>query len=89
LEDQDYKYFIINVLRKLEPRIEMEKSVLYEELDEINEIIFVQSGVMDIGFEINRIKKFVFRYNSNFVIGAYNCTFNQRSLFIYKCKTQC
>ena len=44
---------------------------------------------MDIGFEINKIKKFVFRYNSNFVIGAYNCTFNQRSLFIYKCKTRC
>ena len=33
--------FIIETLRKLEPRIEIKGSVIFEELDEINEIIFI------------------------------------------------
>ena len=63
--------------------------MLYEELAEINEIIFVKAGIMEVGFDINKIRKYVFRYDSKYVIGAYNCTFNERSLFVYKCKTDC
>jgi hypothetical protein len=44
LEDQDYREFIILILRKLEPRFEIEGTVLFEELGEINELIFVLNG---------------------------------------------
>ena len=63
--------------------------VLFEELGEINEIIFVLNGEMDVGFDINKIRNYVYRFNSNYVIGAYNCTFSERSLFVYKCRTDC
>ena len=33
--------FIVETLRKLEPRIEIKGSVIFEELDEINEVIFI------------------------------------------------
>lgn len=67
----------------------MAGSLIYEELDEMNEVIFVQNGVIDIGFAINKIKKYALRFESKYVLGAYNCAFNERSMFIYKCKTEC
>ena len=76
-------------MRKLEPRFEMEGTILFEELGEINEIIFVKDGQMEVGFDINKIRKYVYRYESKYVIGAYNCTFNERSLFVYRCRTNC
>jgi hypothetical protein len=42
-----------------------------------------------VGFDINKIRKYVYRYDSKYVIGAYNCTFNERSLFVYRCRTNC
>ena len=40
----------------------MAGSLLYEELDEMNEVIFVQNGIIDIGFAINKIKKYALRF---------------------------
>ena len=76
-------------MRNLEPRIELEGSIIFKELDEINELIFILNGTIDIGFDINKIRRYVLRFDSNYVIGAYDCTFNQKSLFVYKCKTEC
>jgi CRP-like cAMP-binding protein len=67
----------------------MEGTILFEELGEINEIIFVETGQIEVGFDINKIRKYVYRYDSKYVIGAYNCTFNERSLFVYRCRTNC
>jgi hypothetical protein len=50
MEDQDYAEFIIKILRALEPKIETEESMLFEELDEVNEVIFILDGVIDLGF---------------------------------------
>jgi len=76
LEDQDYAEFIIKLLRSLDPKIETEDSTIFEELDEINEVIFILDGVIDLRYQINKIKKYVLRFDCNFVVGAYNCTFN-------------
>jgi hypothetical protein len=76
LEDQDYAEFIIKLLRSLGPKIETEDSTIFEELDEINEVIFILDGVIDLRYQINKIKKYVLRFDCNFVVGAYNCTFN-------------
>jgi hypothetical protein len=76
LEDQDYAEFIIKLLRSLESKIETEDSMIFEELDEINEVIFILDGVIDLRYQINKIKKYVLRFDCNFVVGAYNCTFN-------------
>ena len=67
----------------------MEGTILFEELGEINEIIFIKKGKIEVGFDINKIRKYVYRYESKYVIGEYNCTFNERSLYVYRCKTDC
>lgn len=87
-DDQIYREFMISILCNLEPRREKRGAILFEELEEIAEIFFVSQGTIDIGYEINRQRKFVLRQTDKLVIGAYNCCFNTRSLFIFKCKSE-
>lgn len=80
---------MMQILRNLEPRLEKAGSILIEELDEVNEIFYVIKGQVDIGYELNKAKKFVIRYQDKTVIGGYNCTFNKKAIFVYKCRTEC
>lgn len=53
-DDQIYRDFMIELFQQLEPRFEPKGSVLYNELEEIQEIFFHEKGSIDCGFEINR-----------------------------------
>ena len=74
---------MISLLSCLQPRFEKKRTVLYDELDEFIEIIFVQKGEIVICYEINKIRKYCIRYKDKCVVGGYGATFNQRSAFIY------
>jgi CRP-like cAMP-binding protein len=63
--------------------------ILYEELDEIEEIIFITEGCVDIGYDLNKNRKFILRYDKKHVIGIFNCTFDARAMFVYMCRTIC
>ena len=80
---------MIDMLSSLEPRREDGNVVIYDELDEVNEVIFINQGTYEIGFEMNRIQNFVLRFKDSNVIGAYGVTFNKRTLFVYKTVTTC
>ena len=45
---------MITLFRNLEPRFEEKDEILYNELDEVNEIFFMERGMVNIGFELNR-----------------------------------
>lgn len=47
-------------------------------------MFFIMKGTVDVGFEISRTAKYVLRLPSRNVIGAFNCTFNKKTMFIYK-----
>lgn len=80
---------MLDILMSLQPRQEFAGTVLFEELQEINEILFISKGICDVGFEINKLKKYVLRFTDKVVVGAYNCTFRLRAIFCYRCKTDC
>jgi len=50
--------------------------------------MFVSKGKIQIGYEINGADKYVIEYNNGVVIGAYGVTNNERSKYIYRCKTE-
>ena len=66
------------ILKHLEPRIFSPREVIYVELDEVNEILFIEQGEYDIGYEVNKTEKFKLRLGQNTVIGAFNICFNKR-----------
>ena len=53
-EDQNYRNFMLGILQSLEPRHEYKGTILFEELQEISEIIFISKGNIDIGYELNK-----------------------------------
>jgi CRP-like cAMP-binding protein len=73
----------------LEPRFEPAGTTILEELQEINEIIFISKGRVAVGFEINKKKEFALTFHDKVVIGAYNCTFKKRANYCFHCLTFC
>jgi hypothetical protein len=69
---------MIEILKALEPRSFKSRETIYVELDEVNEILFIESGEYDIGYEVNKTEKFKLRLKKNTVIGAFNICFNKR-----------
>jgi hypothetical protein len=67
---------MFNLFTCLEPRYEKKHTIVYDELDEFNEIIFVNKGKVLIGYEINKQKRYCLQYTDNCVIGGFGCTFN-------------
>jgi hypothetical protein len=47
------------VLKNLEPRQEGPDHILYEELDEFNEVIFIMKGFYQVGYSINNKHEFL------------------------------
>lgn len=62
------------ILLHLEPRQIPSDSVIFETNVETHEMFFVNSGSIDIGFELNNRVKYVIRLGKCGVVGAYNCT---------------
>ena len=57
-EDEDYHTFMIEIISKLEP-IEFEaKQTIFDELEEVNEIVFLINTHFQVGFTINNKKYF-------------------------------
>ena len=80
---------MLAILQNLEPRYEKRGSIIFNELAEVSEILFISKGNIDIGYSINRQKKYVLRFTDKVVIGAFNACFNTRTLFIFKCQSAC
>lgn len=80
---------MIQILMSLEPRFETAGTTILEELQEINEIIFISKGKVAVGFEINKKKEFALTFNDKVVIGAYNCTFKKRANYCFYCLSFC
>ena len=87
--DFQYRRFMESLLNCLEPRREDRNVIIYDELDEVNEVIFFEEGVVDVGFDLNRKKSYVLRIESDILIGGYNVTFDKRIAFVYKTSQAC
>jgi hypothetical protein len=69
---------MIQILKSLEPRRFDKMEIIYLELDEVNELSFIEQGEYDLGYEVNKVEKYRMRLGSRTVIGAFNICFNKR-----------
>ena len=69
--DQQYRDFIMDVLRNLEPRFESAGTTIINELDEFGEIIFIQKGIILLGYDIIKLRNHhCIKMKDKSVIGA-------------------
>ena len=62
---------------------------LFVELDDVNEIIFIEKGFYDVGYEINKKSYLKIRFSGKTVIGGFEVCFDKRNLFVYKTCKEC
>jgi hypothetical protein len=60
--DQIYQDFMMSIMRNLEPIQVPPRTIIFNELDETQEIYFFMKGTNEIGFSINLENKFVLKY---------------------------
>ena len=78
-DDLNYANFIIDFLKILEPRQIGPKETIADELYEVNEILFLEQGQVNVGYEVNRQERFRIRLEAaNSVIGAFEMLFRRR-----------
>lgn len=83
-QDSLYQNFMVDILRTLEPRFFKAKAMIYNELDEVNELYFIQRGTFDVGYCLNRKTYLRFRFGAKKVIGAFNIFFEIRSQVVFR-----
>ena len=72
----------------MEPFFEHKHKYIHRELQDVGEVFFLEKGFIDIGFELNKKDRPVLRVKKGAIIGGYNCTFNTKTMYVYKCATR-
>lgn len=69
--DDKYLKFMTQIMRSLESRYFMQHEIIYKELDECQEVLFVLEGKYNIGYEINNVRYFRQQFGPSTVLGAF------------------
>ena len=78
---------MINILNALEFRSFKPDEVIYNEMDESLEILFVYQGKYDVGYEINKKAFYRRQFGPSTIIGGFEICYGRRFNFIYKAHT--
>jgi len=78
-ENEQYQTFMVFLLSNLEVIKVRKGQILIGEMDTVETLYFMADASIDLGYEINRSKKFVVRLSGNIMIGGYELSFNQRA----------
>lgn len=83
-KDSAWSSFMVMFMHKLEPRHYNADEVVYHDMEETEEILFVQQGEYAIGYTLNSKEYLALRMGAKTVIGDYAVMFQKRSEFLYK-----
>ncbi|TNV72556.1 hypothetical protein FGO68_gene14318 [Halteria grandinella] len=82
--DKVYSSFMIKLLQHLEPRQFKKKDVIFRDLEEVDEILFVVKGEFAIGYTVNNQEYLALKMKERNVIGDISIMFRRRSEFLYR-----
>jgi hypothetical protein len=52
---------MIEILTNLQPRIELKDTIYLRKNEDVNEILFIQTGTVDVGFECKNKQRYCIR----------------------------
>ena len=61
-QDEIFQKFMLEILQKLEPRMARAHEIIFNELEDVSEILFYDKGQIDLGYEIDKKKLFKLRF---------------------------
>jgi len=75
------------IFQCLEPVHYKKNQFIHKELDDVNEIHFIEKGQYCLGYEINKEVCLKMKFNKSTVFGTFETSYDKRSLFVYKAFT--
>ena len=63
--------------------------IIYNELQDVDEIYFFEKGSIDLGYQVDGKKLFKLRFREFNVVGSFYATFDRKAMFITKSYTYC
>jgi hypothetical protein len=60
-DDELYQQFMIEILTNLQPRVEMKDTIYLRKNEDVNEILFIQTGIVIVGFEFKNKQRYCIR----------------------------
>lgn len=87
-EDEVYSEFMIKMFRSLNPIYFKPKEQIHRELEEVHEILFLEDGFVDFGFEINNRSKYCVR-KKRCILGIFESTYERRAYMITRAYNFC
>ena len=70
-DDPVYSKFMLSLMNLLEVRCFVKGELIANEMDESTEILFVESGIYEVGYEINKKLFFERQFGPSTVIGGF------------------
>ena len=86
-ENDNYSDFMNLIMQNLEVRFFRKGEMICYELEQCQEVLFVFSGKYNVGYEINKKRKYRKMFGQSTIIGAYQIIFKKRFLFIHNAHT--
>ena len=74
----------MSLLQAMEPRRFNKGEIIYHDMEEVDELIFVVKGEYAIGYTVNGKESLALRLSARTCIGDYAIMFQKRSEFLYK-----
>ena len=74
-DDLEYQYFMMDFFRLLENRCFNAREQILGELEECQDLLFVQKGLYVVGYEINKVEKLKLLFGERTTIGGFNMCF--------------
>ena len=74
-------------MNQLEIRKFKRLDIIANEMEECLEVLFVEEGKYQVGYEINKKRFYKLQFGVSTVIGGFNTCFKKRYFFIYRAKT--
>lgn len=87
LDNNNYREFLMLLLNSMKPLRLERGEIIFDHQTEVNEVDFIEQGNVDIGFAVNRGKKFALRLFDSSVLGAFNCQNNSKTMFVYRAQS--
>jgi hypothetical protein len=87
--EKEYSSFMTAIFKALEPVRYHSHEYIHEELADVNEVHFIETGQYCLGYEVNKKVHLKMKFNQKSVFGTFESSYDKRSLFVYKTYTAC
>ena len=86
-QSETYSKFLCQMMQSLQIRFYERGEMIRETFDESLEVMFVEKGKYDYGYEVNKKRLFRRRFQHSTIIGGFEIIQNKRHMFLIRAHT--